>query len=84
MGNILTWINQIEPLTEIDLEVFTEYNSKSTYFVIGIERLHCEREFLRNQDKLLDELTVQYKDKLIDKCFEIIEKFATNKNAISD
>ncbi len=84
MKGILSRINEIEPLIEIDLNVFFEYNSKSTNFVIGTERLYCEREFLRNQDKLLDELTNQYKDKLIDKCFEIIEKFATNKNGISD
>ena len=84
MKGILWLINQIEPLTEIDLKVFSEYNSKSTNFVIGTERLYCEREFLRNQDKLLDELTIQYKDRLIDKCFEIVEKFSTSKNDISD
>ena len=76
MERILYSINEIEPLAEIDLNVFVEYNSKSSNFVIGSERIHCEREFLRNQDRLLDELTSEYKEELIDKCFEIIERFA--------
>ncbi|MBI5914328.1 MAG: DUF2489 domain-containing protein [Bacteroidetes bacterium] len=80
MERILYWVNQIEQVSEIDLQIFSEYNSKTIHFLIGTERLHCEKEFLKQQDKQLDELTMQYKDEIIDKCFEIVDRFADNKN----
>ena len=79
MYKILIWINQIEPLEEIDLKIFNEYISHIRNFPIGTERLAYEQEFLKRQDKELDELTMQYKDKIIDKCFEIIDKLANKE-----
>ena len=79
MDKILTWVNQIEPLKDIDLKIFTDYNSKTVEFSIGIERLFCNREFLKKQDEQLNVLTEQYREKIIDKCFEIVNKFADKK-----
>jgi len=83
MERIIFGINQIgknEKLETIDLRVFSEYNSKTINFAIGSERLKCSKEFLIEQDKLLDQLTSKYKEKLLNKCFEIIEEFNDTKN----
>ena len=79
MDKILYWINQIEPLDNIDLQIFSEYSAKTINFPLGTERLLYHPDFLKQQDKQLDKLTMQYKDTIIDKCFEIIEKFSDNK-----
>ena len=79
MYKILFWINQIETIEAIDLHVFTDYKSKISNFAIGTERLSYSLTFLKNQDKQLDEITKQYKDKLIEKCYEIINTFTEKK-----
>ncbi len=75
MDKILYWINQIEPLDNISLDVFIQYHSKIINFPLGTERLQYNPDFLKQQDTQLDTVTMQYKDQLIDKCFEIIDKF---------
>jgi len=70
------WINEIDPLEEIDLRVFSAYNSETIQFPIGTERLYCDKTYLIRIDKELDKLTSQFKDEIITKCFEIIEKYS--------
>ena len=78
MNKVLIWINQIEPLENIDFEILRDYNSKIINFALGTERLEYNSDFLKRQDKQLDKVTMEYKDKMIEKCFEIIHKFADN------
>ena len=75
MGTTLTQIHSIRPITEIDLEIISEFNSKASGLPIGMERLSYNRDFLKKQDVILDELCSKYKDPVIHKCFEIIDKF---------
>ncbi len=76
MHSILYQIALIKPLEEIDLQIFSDYKLKASDLAIGTERLAYHPDFLKRQDKILDELTLQHKDEIIDKCFEIINKFA--------
>jgi Protein of unknown function (DUF2489) len=76
MEKIMFWINHIETITEIDLRIFSAYNSETIQFPVGTERLRCNKEYLKEIDKELDKLTLQYKDRIFDKCFEIIGTFA--------
>ena len=81
MGAIITRIQFIRPITEIDLSVFSEYNNKTSTFPINKERLHYNSEYLKQQDTILDELTVKYKDSIIIKCNEIIEMYSNTKKS---
>ena len=76
MDRIIRRINDIEPISGIDLQVFFEYNSKTTPFLVGTERLYAEEKFLIKQDKELDALTIEYKDQILHKCREIISQFS--------
>ena len=81
MGAIITRIHFIRPITEIDLSVFSEYNNKTSTLPIDKERLHYNSEYLKQQDTILDELTVKYKDSIIIKCNEIIEMYSNTKKS---
>ncbi|TKK63987.1 hypothetical protein FC093_23490 [Ilyomonas limi] len=78
MDKILCWVNQIEPLDNISLDVFIEYHSKILSFPLGTERLQYGPDFLKQQDTQLDAVTMQYKDKPIIKCFEIKKQGASS------
>jgi len=80
MEKLISWINSIEPINDIDLSVFKEYYSKTSGLAIGTERLQYNKEFLKKQDKKLDELTTYYKNDIFDKCFEIISQFQNTKS----
>ncbi len=75
MVNLLNFINQIEPLTNIDLTIFKEYYSKINQCPIGTERLFWEKEALKKQDLIIDKVSFDFKDLILDKCFEIIKTF---------
>ena len=65
---------------QIDLAVFSEYRTKTKDLPLGTERLSYNLTYLKQQDKQLDELTKHYKDKIIEKCFEIIAVFGNKKS----
>lgn len=75
MNKLVSWINNIEPLTAINLQIFKEYNLLTRNYCIGTDRLMYNKDFLKAQDKELDKITLAFKDKIIDKCFEIIKTF---------
>jgi hypothetical protein len=79
MQKIMYWINRIEPLTEVDLQIFLEFNKKTVVFAIGNERKFWQKEALEMQDKALDILILKYKDGIFDKCFEIVNKYGNGK-----
>lgn len=79
MGKIMYWIKCIEPLTEVDLEIFFEFNKKTIVFAIGNERKFWQKEALEIQDKALEILILKYKEEIFDKCFEIVNKYGNGK-----
>jgi hypothetical protein len=80
MTGIISWVDQIEPINQIDLAVFSEYRTKTKDLPLGTERLSYNLTYLKQQDEQLDELTKHYKDKIIEKCFEIIAVFGNRKS----
>lgn len=75
MERIIGWINDIEPITEIDLKVFSDYNNQTSDYAIGVDRLGYNKDYLLELDVKLDDLTSYFKPTIIEKCFEIINEF---------
>ena len=59
-------------LLPIDLTVFQEFEKKIDGCPVGGERLLWDKEELKKQDLIVDKVIRIYRDKIIDKCFEII------------
>ncbi len=77
MGSRITWLQAYE---EVDYPVFIEYNRKASSVPVGAERLSCSRDDLRRHDKVLEELSLKYREAVIDSCFEIISRFDAPKS----
>jgi len=64
---------------DIDLDIFNEFYSLVNQYAIGTERLRYNFEYLEKQDKELDLITTLYKNQILSKCFEIVNKYG-NRN----
>ncbi len=71
MVRIQAWIRP--SLSEIDLGVFRECDLAFGGCPIGSERLLWEKNALKIQDEIIEKVLANYKGRIIDKCFEIIE-----------
>jgi hypothetical protein len=71
MNKILSGKDFVQP-QNIDLSVFQEFEKKIDGCPVGSERLLWEREDLKRKDIIVDKVIRIYRDKIIDKCFEII------------
>ena len=76
MSKILYWL---EPIEKLDFPVFKQYAAATLEIPTGSERLHCTREALRRYDQKLVAINLEYREEVLDTCFEIIERFA-NRN----
>jgi hypothetical protein len=76
MSKILYWL---EPFEALDFPVFKQYAAATLEIPTGSERLHCTREALRRYDQKLVAVNLEYREDVLDTCFEIIERFA-NRN----
>jgi hypothetical protein len=56
----------------IDFSVFQEFEKKIDGCPVGSERLLWDKESLKKKDIIVDKVIRIYRDKIIDKCFEII------------
>jgi hypothetical protein len=67
-------IAAIEPgqLPVVDLTVFQEFEKKIDGCPVGSERLLWERESLKKKDIIVDKVIRLYRDKIIDKCYELL------------
>ena len=75
MTKILAWIENINSLENIDIEIFSKCYKEISKYPIGTERLTYNKDFLKAQDRLIDDVVFKYKDLLVEKCHEIIEKY---------
>ena len=80
MEKIINTINQIKPITELDLEIFSDYNNQTGEYPIGEDRIRYNEEFLAKLDLELEKVTMYFKEKVEEKCHEIIKKFGIEKN----
>ncbi len=79
MQRIILWIEQIKPITEINLEVFNEYNEQTSNYPVAEDRLHYNAKYLAELDIKLNEVNSLFKNKIEEKCKEIIAKFSMGK-----
>ena len=75
MERIIRDINYIKPITEVHLDVFSNYNNQTNEYPIGVDRLGYNIDFLLELDKKLDDVTEYFKPNIIKKCFDIIAQF---------
>ena len=73
MGRILSWL---KPFEVLDYPVFEDYANATRELPTGSERLHCSREALRRYDEKLVAINLEYREAILDTCFEIIDRFA--------
>jgi hypothetical protein len=59
-------------IMDIDCSVFVEFEKKIEGCPVGSERLLWQREELKKKDIVVDKVIRIYRDKIIDKCFELI------------
>lgn len=73
MSKIKYWLGETESPLNIDLTIFDKFEDEANGLPIGSERLLWEKEALKAQDVILDKIIAKYRDKVINKCFHIIE-----------
>ena len=59
-------------IMNIDMSVFREFEKKINGCPVGSERLLWEREALKKKDLVVDKVIRVYRDKIIDKCYELL------------
>jgi len=81
MHKILTWLGPFEVL---DFPVFERYRAATLDLPTSSERLQCSREALRRYDERLVAINLEYREEILDTCFEIIERFANGNGEPSE
>jgi len=71
-------LSGLEPFEKLDFPIFQQYAAATLEIPTGSERLHCTREALRRYDEKLVAINLEYREEVLDTCFEIIERF-TNR-----
>lgn len=73
MHRILVWLSPYEVL---DFPVFEKYTNAVSDLSTSSERLHCSRGALRRYDKRLVKINLQYREQVLDACFDIVERYS--------
>ena len=76
MRRLLTWL---KPFETLEFPVLDNYANATLELPTSSERLHCSRDALRRYDEKLIAINLEYREQILDTCFEIIERFA-NRN----
>ena len=67
-------IDYIQPFEEIEIDIFGEFYSKTGFFPLSKERGVYNQEYLSMLDVRLSVIVDQYKNQMIQKCEELINK----------
>lgn len=78
MTRYIIWLEQIG--VTVNFPVFEQYENAIVAIPAGKERLNCSREALRRYDENLYPINLQYHDRIIDACFEIVETYGKADN----
>jgi hypothetical protein len=70
---ILTVLRHLEP---VEFPVFQEYQSATLNLPTGTERLLWNREALRERDIRLEAINGDFRDRIFEACYDIIDRFA--------
>ena len=68
----------LRPFEEIDFPVFREFLDATRDLPVGTERLHWQREALRERDVQLEKIIRKFRDRVFDSCYDIIDRFASS------
>jgi len=74
MHKILYWLTPYEVL---DYPVFERYTN-ATREPTSSKRLQCSREALRRYDEKLVKINLEYREEVLNVCFEIVERHGRN------
>ena len=74
MSKILYWL---KPFEKLDFPVFDEYSEATQALPTGSERLQWSREALRDKDLLLESINQEFRDRVFEACYDILDKFDT-------
>ena len=77
MNRLLHWLEHEGE--RLDFPIFSEYLEKVRDFPTGSERLECSRAALRRYDERLVPVNLEYRERIIDACFDIIERYGAGK-----
>jgi uncharacterized protein DUF2489 len=74
IGGLLSALRPFEPL---DYPVFSEYYDATRDLPVGTERLHWAREVLREKDVRLEGINRNFRDRIFDACYDILDQYST-------
>lgn len=77
MYRLLTWLG--DEGEKLDFPIFGEYLDKVREIPTGPERIGCSRAALRRYDERLVPINLEYRERIIDACFDIIEQYGEGK-----
>ena len=74
IDGILSTLRDLEKSEPVAYPVFGEYLGAIHEFPTGTERLHWNRDALRERDVHLEAINRQFRDRLFDACYDILER----------
>jgi len=74
MEKIFSWL-KYEGYEAAEYSIFKTYCDATRELLTGSERLNCSRDALRRNDRRLVAINLKYRERIIDACFEIIERY---------
>ena len=69
-------LRALEPFEPLNFPVFSEYTNGTCDLPTGSERLHWDRDALREKDIRLEAINRQFRDRVFDACYEILDRYA--------
>jgi hypothetical protein len=73
MHRLLGWLK--DEGEELDYSIFGEYLGEVLDLPTSSERLECSREALRRYDERLIPINLEYRERIIDACFDLIKRY---------
>lgn len=80
MDKILFWLEPFEKINIENIVIFKKYDEESRFIPSGTARLYCSKEAFQKYDDALNSVNHKYRTKLMEVCFEIIEKYSVKKD----
>ena len=77
MSRLIAWLGYEGE--KLDFPIFEEYLNNVRDIPTGSERLECSRAALRRYDARLVPINLEYRERIIDACFDIIEQYGKDK-----
>ena len=81
MARILSWLR---PYDDVEFPIFDEYQHATAELPTGQERLHWDRRALRELDVRLEALNREFRDRVFESCYVVIDRFGNDKAATDE